>query len=197
MKAWARISNTTRTADETTLAKFWGAAPIWNAWADPQRLAVSQHASLERTVTVFAISALPSDTHRRHDLSTTTWCGARSHRHPAGRHCCETAALPATPTWSRSRLPRLARPIGARRLSQTAATVSAPTVTTWLTVGESRRRSSVTGASTASGGVAARQHRGSRMRLPVAHHVDPWVARLGRQVSGLCCHFGRATGGAR
>ncbi len=48
-------TSTTRTADETTLAKFWGAAPIWNVWNEvTQNLAVSRHASLERTVTVFA-----------------------------------------------------------------------------------------------------------------------------------------------
>ncbi|HEV2243429.1 MAG TPA: vanadium-dependent haloperoxidase [Streptosporangiaceae bacterium] len=47
-------SSTTRTADETTLAKFWGAAPIWNVWNEiAQRLAVARHSSLERTVTVF------------------------------------------------------------------------------------------------------------------------------------------------
>jgi membrane-associated phospholipid phosphatase len=48
-------TSTTRTADETTLAKFWGAAPIWNVWNEvTQKLAVSRHATLERTVTVFA-----------------------------------------------------------------------------------------------------------------------------------------------
>jgi len=47
-------SSTTRTADETTLAKFWGAAPIWNVWNEiAQKLAVARHSSLERTVTVF------------------------------------------------------------------------------------------------------------------------------------------------
>jgi membrane-associated phospholipid phosphatase len=48
-------SSTTRTADETTLAKFWGAAPIWNVWNEvAQKLAVTRHASLQQTVTVFA-----------------------------------------------------------------------------------------------------------------------------------------------
>jgi membrane-associated phospholipid phosphatase len=47
-------TSTTRTADETTQALFWGASPIWNAWNEiAQKLAVAQHASLERTVTVF------------------------------------------------------------------------------------------------------------------------------------------------
>ena len=48
-------TSTTRTADETTLAQFWGAAPIWNVWNEiTQKLVVARHASLQRTVTVFA-----------------------------------------------------------------------------------------------------------------------------------------------
>jgi membrane-associated phospholipid phosphatase len=48
-------SSTTRTADQTTLAKFWGSAPIWNVWNEvAQRLAVTRHANLEQTVAVFA-----------------------------------------------------------------------------------------------------------------------------------------------
>ena len=54
VKSLGQNSSTTRTADETTLAKFWGAAPIWNVWNEiAQRLAVARHASLERTVAVF------------------------------------------------------------------------------------------------------------------------------------------------
>jgi membrane-associated phospholipid phosphatase len=55
VKSLGQDSSTTRTADETTLAKFWGAAPIWNVWNEiAQKLAVSRHANLEQTVTVFA-----------------------------------------------------------------------------------------------------------------------------------------------
>ena len=55
VKRLGRDSSTTRTADETTLAKFWGAAPIWNVWNQiAQKLAVTRHATLEQTVTVFA-----------------------------------------------------------------------------------------------------------------------------------------------
>ncbi len=55
VKSLGQDSSTTRTADETTQAKFWGAAPIWNVWNEiAQRLAVTRHASLEQTVTVFA-----------------------------------------------------------------------------------------------------------------------------------------------
>jgi membrane-associated phospholipid phosphatase len=55
VKSLGQDTSTTRTADETTQAQFWGAAPIWNVWNEiTQKLAVTQHASLERTVTVFA-----------------------------------------------------------------------------------------------------------------------------------------------
>jgi membrane-associated phospholipid phosphatase len=54
VKSLGQDTSTTRTADETTQAQFWGAAPIWNVWNEvTQKLAVSQHASLQRTVTVF------------------------------------------------------------------------------------------------------------------------------------------------
>ncbi len=54
VKSLGQDTSTTRTADETTQAQFWGAAPIWNVWNEvAQKLAVSGHASLERTVTVF------------------------------------------------------------------------------------------------------------------------------------------------
>ena len=54
VKSLGQDTSSTRTADETTQAKFWGAAPIWNVWNEvTQKLAVSQHASLQRTVTVF------------------------------------------------------------------------------------------------------------------------------------------------
>jgi membrane-associated phospholipid phosphatase len=47
-------TSTTRTADQTTQAEFWGASPIWNVWNQiAQKLAVARHASLQRTVTVF------------------------------------------------------------------------------------------------------------------------------------------------
>jgi membrane-associated phospholipid phosphatase len=47
-------TSTTRTADQTTQAQFWGASPIWNVWNQiAQKLAADRHASLERTVTVF------------------------------------------------------------------------------------------------------------------------------------------------
>ena len=55
VKRLGQDSSTTRTADETTLAKFWGAAPIWNVWNQiAQKLAVTRHATLEQAVTVFA-----------------------------------------------------------------------------------------------------------------------------------------------
>jgi membrane-associated phospholipid phosphatase len=54
VKSLGQDTSTTRTADETKQAQFWGAAPIWNVWNEvTQKLAVSQRASLQRTVTVF------------------------------------------------------------------------------------------------------------------------------------------------
>jgi membrane-associated phospholipid phosphatase len=54
VKGLGQNTSTTRTADETTQAQFWGAAPIWNVWNEiAQKLTVAQHASLERTATVF------------------------------------------------------------------------------------------------------------------------------------------------
>jgi membrane-associated phospholipid phosphatase len=55
VKSLGQDSSTIRTADESTLAKFWGAAPIWNVWNEiAQKLAVTRHANLEQTATVFA-----------------------------------------------------------------------------------------------------------------------------------------------
>jgi membrane-associated phospholipid phosphatase len=54
VKSLGQNTSTTRTADQTTQAKFWGASPIWNVWNEiAQKLTAAQHASLERTVTVF------------------------------------------------------------------------------------------------------------------------------------------------
>ena len=55
VKSLGQDASTTRTADQTAAAKFWAAAPIWNVWNKvAQNLAVTQHASLERTATLFA-----------------------------------------------------------------------------------------------------------------------------------------------
>jgi membrane-associated phospholipid phosphatase len=54
VKSLGQDTSTTRTADQTTQAQFWGASPIWNVWNEvAQKLAVARNASLERTVTVF------------------------------------------------------------------------------------------------------------------------------------------------
>jgi hypothetical protein len=50
-----RDSSTTRTADQTSIAKLWGAAPIWNVWNEiAQRTVDANGASLENAVTVFS-----------------------------------------------------------------------------------------------------------------------------------------------
>jgi membrane-associated phospholipid phosphatase len=55
VKALGQDSSTIRSADQTTEAKFWGSAPIWNTWNEiAQTLLTDQHASLQRAATVFA-----------------------------------------------------------------------------------------------------------------------------------------------
>jgi membrane-associated phospholipid phosphatase len=55
VKALGQDSSTVRTADQTTEAKFWGSAPIWNTWNQiAQTLLTDQHANLQRAATVFA-----------------------------------------------------------------------------------------------------------------------------------------------
>jgi membrane-associated phospholipid phosphatase len=55
VKALGQDTSTIRTADQTTEAKFWGSAPIWNTWNEiAQTLLTDQHASLQRAATVFA-----------------------------------------------------------------------------------------------------------------------------------------------
>ena len=55
VKTLGQDSSAVRTADQTTEAKFWGSAPIWNAWNQiTQTLLTDQHASLQRAATVFA-----------------------------------------------------------------------------------------------------------------------------------------------
>src|SRR6266550_2557603 len=55
VKSLGQDVSTTRTADQTATAKFWASAPIWNTWNQvAQNLAVTRHASLVQTATVFA-----------------------------------------------------------------------------------------------------------------------------------------------
>jgi membrane-associated phospholipid phosphatase len=55
VKSLGQDTSTTRTADQTAAANFWASAPIWDTWNQvAQNLAVSRHASLEQTATVFA-----------------------------------------------------------------------------------------------------------------------------------------------
>ncbi|WBP91177.1 vanadium-dependent haloperoxidase [Kitasatospora cathayae] len=55
VKGLGSKTSTTRTADQTSAAKFWAAAPVWNVWNQvAQGLVTSQNASLEQAVKVFA-----------------------------------------------------------------------------------------------------------------------------------------------
>ncbi|OLZ63167.1 hypothetical protein AV521_39965 [Streptomyces sp. IMTB 2501] len=55
VKSLGSKTSTTRTPDQTTAAKFWAAAPVWNVWNEiAQNLVTSQNASLDNAVKVFA-----------------------------------------------------------------------------------------------------------------------------------------------
>jgi membrane-associated phospholipid phosphatase len=55
VKTLGQDTSTSRTPDQTVAAKFWGSAPIWNAWNQiTQTLLSDQRASLQRATTVFA-----------------------------------------------------------------------------------------------------------------------------------------------
>ena len=55
VKSLGQDTSTSRTADQTAAATFWGSAPIWNTWNEiAQNLLTSQHASLQRAATVFS-----------------------------------------------------------------------------------------------------------------------------------------------
>jgi len=55
VKSLGQDTSTSRTADETLEAKFWGSAPLWNTWNEvAQTLLADDDASLDRAVTVFA-----------------------------------------------------------------------------------------------------------------------------------------------
>ena len=73
-------TSTTRTADQTTIAKFW-APPIWNTWnaiADSQVIAhAHQPGSRPRTCSPISTSAWPTAPSPSTTPSTTTSCGDR------------------------------------------------------------------------------------------------------------------------
>ena len=55
VKSLGQDSSTTRTPDQTVLAKFWGAAPIWNVWNQiAQNTSLAHQDSLEKSANVFA-----------------------------------------------------------------------------------------------------------------------------------------------
>jgi membrane-associated phospholipid phosphatase len=55
VKSLGQDSSTTRTADQTVLAKFWGAAPIWNVWNQiAQSTTLAHQANLEKTTLLFS-----------------------------------------------------------------------------------------------------------------------------------------------
>jgi PAP2 superfamily len=60
VKSLGQKSSTTRTADQTVIAKFW-AGPIWNTWNEiAENAALAHHANLETTARLFAVLNLSS-----------------------------------------------------------------------------------------------------------------------------------------
>ncbi len=56
VKSLGELNSTTRTADQTAIGKFWGAAPIWIVWNQIADLAaVGFHNSLEQNARLFAV----------------------------------------------------------------------------------------------------------------------------------------------
>jgi hypothetical protein len=55
VKSLGQDTSATRTPDQSVLAKFWGAAPIWNVWNQiAQNVAVAHQGSLEKTTRLFS-----------------------------------------------------------------------------------------------------------------------------------------------
>jgi PAP2 superfamily len=55
LKSLGQNSSTTRTPDQTVIAKFW-AGPIWNTWNEiAENAALAHHTNLERTASLFAV----------------------------------------------------------------------------------------------------------------------------------------------
>ena len=55
VKSLGQNTSTTRTAQETVIAKFW-AGPIWNTWNEiAENAALAHHTNLERTARLFAV----------------------------------------------------------------------------------------------------------------------------------------------
>src|SRR5439155_4985618 len=58
VKSLGQKTSTTRTADQTVIAKFW-AGPIWNTWNEiAEKAALAHHANLETTARLFSVRNL-------------------------------------------------------------------------------------------------------------------------------------------
>jgi hypothetical protein len=56
VKSLGKIDSTTRTADQTNIGRFWGAAPVQNVWNQIGQIAgMSFHNSLEQNASMFAL----------------------------------------------------------------------------------------------------------------------------------------------
>jgi membrane-associated phospholipid phosphatase len=105
VKTLGQDTSTSRTADQTVQAKFWGSAPIWNTWNQiTQTLVTDQRASLQRATTVFANLdlAVADATIALYDAKYTyqVWRPVTAVREGNSGYNAGIAFDPAAPSWN-------------------------------------------------------------------------------------------------
>jgi membrane-associated phospholipid phosphatase len=105
VKALGEDTSTSRTPDQTTAAKFWGSAPLWNTWNQiAQTLLTHQRASLQRATTVFANLdlAVADTTIALYDAKYTyhVWRPVTAIREGNSGYNAGIAFDPAAPNWN-------------------------------------------------------------------------------------------------
>jgi membrane-associated phospholipid phosphatase len=198
VKSLGRDSSTTRTPDQTVVAKFWGAAPIWNVWNQiTQNISLAHHDSLEKTAKVFAKLdlALADGTVALYDAKYhyQVW------RPVTAIRLGDTANNPGItgdPTWAPLAVtaPDPSYPGAHSAISEAAATVLTAfygghqrlVVSSDGMPGVTRSFSSFQGAANEAGlsRIFAGQH------TPLDHKAGQ---RLGRQVGGFVLHHSRSS----
>jgi membrane-associated phospholipid phosphatase len=197
-KSLGQDSSTTRSPDQTVLAKFWGAAPIWNVWNQiAQNTTLAHQASLEKTAKVFAkLDLALAD-------STVALYDAKYHyqvwRPVTAIRLGDTANNPditGDPTWTPLAVtaPDPSYPGAHSDISEAAATVLTAfyggdqqlVVSSDGMPGVTRSFSSFQGAANEAGlsRIFAGQH------TPLDHKAGQ---KLGRQVAGFVLHHGRSS----
>jgi len=105
VKSLGQDVGATRTPDQTLEARFWGSAPLWNTWNEiAQNLLTHEHASLARSVTVFANLdlALADAAIGMYDAkyAYAIWRPVTAIRAGNTGYNAEIPADPAAPTWN-------------------------------------------------------------------------------------------------